>query len=154
MLKLFKALLAPALLLAALLVAQPAAAANCSGRNADSTLVQLSGQLAATVTSSDQANCTGKGVVVVVDLTTMTTATVTVTIQGKDVASGKYYTLLAGAAKTSTGTTVMLIYPNSPVTTNVSANSPLPATWRVSVVVADNSGTAVVTGTIGASVIQ
>lgn len=131
-------------------LAQP----NCTARNADSGVVTLTGQAAATVNSTDQNNCTGRGVIVIVDLTTMTTATVTVTIQGKDVASGKYYTLLAGAAKTSTGTTQMTVYPDVTASANVAINSPLPRTWRINVVVANNSGTAAVTGTIGASVIQ
>lgn len=136
------------------LAVSPALASNCTGQNSDETMVSLSAQAAATVNSPDHINCTGRGIIVVVDLTTMTSASVTVTIQGKDVASGKYYTLLAGAAKTSTGTTEMLVYPSAAATTNVSANSPVPLIWRVSVAVADNSGTAAVTGTIGASVIQ
>jgi hypothetical protein len=108
---------------------------------------------ASTAVSADQTNLYGNAVQVVVDLTVMTTATVTTTIQGKDAASGKYYTLLAGAAKTSTGTTLMTVGPGTTAATNVVANLQLPKTWRVSTVIANNAGTAAVTGTIGASVV-
>lgn len=124
-----------------------------SAVNTDATLNTFTAQGAATVVSDDQTNLYGNAVQVVVDLTTMTTATVTTTIQGKDAASGKYYTLLAGAAKTSTGTTLMTVGPGTTAATNVVANLPLPKVWRVSTVIANNSGTAAVTGTIGASVI-
>lgn len=122
--------------------------------NIDKSIITLTAQAAATVLSSDQTNLRGRGVNVVVDLTTMTTATVTTTIQGKDAASGKYYDLLAGAAKTSTATTLMTVYPGATAAANVAVAQPLPAVWRVKVVVADNSGTAAVTGTVGVSVIQ
>lgn len=150
--RLLKAAIAPMLVILAMLAAAPAQAQNCSGQNSNIGLVTLTAQGAATVTSTDQNNCTGRGVVVVVDLTTMTTATVTVTIQGKDSTSGKYYTLLASAGLASTGTTAMVVYPGAPVTTNLSANSPLPRTWRVSVGIV--GGSAAATGKIGASVIQ
>lgn len=149
-----KAAFVSLLLIGAFSAAQPAFAENCSGRNSDTPLIAMSAQGAATVTSPDISNCMGRGLILVLDLTTTTTATVTITIQGKDLASGKYYTLLAGAAKTANGTTIMTIYPGAAVTANVSANEPLPRTWNVSITIANNSGTAAVTGTAGASVIN
>lgn len=150
--RLVKFALSPLFVILALFAAAPAQAENCAQRNANIGLVTLTAQGAATVNSSDQDNCVGRGLVVVVDLTTMTTATVTVTIQGKDATSGKYYTLLASAGLVATGTTPLVVYPGAPVTTNLSANSPLPRTWRVSVGIV--GGSAAATGKIGASVIQ
>ena len=147
-------LLSAFVLVASLLVGQPAAAQNCSGQNANLPLLTFTGQIAATVTSPDQTNCMSRGLALVIDLTTMTTANVTVTIQGKDIASGKYYTLLAGATVSSTGTTLLIVYPGSTAAANTDANYPLPRTWRVSVLVANNGGTAAVTGTIGGAVIN
>jgi len=147
-------LLSAFVLAASLLVGQPAAAQNCSGQNADTPVLALTAQAAATVTSADLTNCTGRGLVLTMDLTTMTTATVTATVQGKDPYSGKYYTLLAAAAKTATGTTILTIYPATTASANVDANLPLPRTWRISVLVADNAGTAAVTGKFGASVLN
>lgn len=124
------------------------------GNNSDTAaLVTLAAHssVGSPVVSADQTNLSARGVNVVVDLTTVTTATVTVTIQGKDAASGKYYTLLAGSAKTSAGTTLMTVYAGTPASSNVAAGVPLPKVWRVSVAIADNGGTAAVTGTIGAS---
>lgn len=102
---------------------------------------------------SDQTNVNSRGVCVVVDITAIsgTSPTLTVTIQGKDGASGKYYTLLASAALTSTGTTALTVYPGVADTANVSASKPLPATWRVITAIGGTGPS--VTATVGASVI-
>jgi hypothetical protein len=144
------------LLLVLLCVGSPAPtnAANCGGQNGQQTLVTFTAQGPATVNSADQSNCTGSRAVVVVDFTTATTASVVVTIQGKDTASGKYYTLLASSALTSAATTLLVVSPGSTAAANADVAYPLPSIWRVSVVVSNNGGTAAVTGTIGASVGQ
>jgi hypothetical protein len=103
-----------------------------------------------TQTTADQTNYNGRGVKVVLDMTTVGTGSVTATIQGKDTASGKYYTLLAGAAVATNSTNVYSVYPGLPATTNVSANDLLPRTWRV-VVTANNANPT--TYSVGASVI-
>lgn len=74
----------------------------------------------------------------------------TVTIQGKDAASGKYFTLLASAAITSVGTTRLVVYPGNTVAANLSVSTVLPATWRVDVVKSGNAPVA----SIGASLIR
>lgn len=104
-------------------------------------------------TSADQINYNGRGLKLVIDVTaiTGTSPTLTVTIQGKDTASGKYYTLLASAALTATGTTVLEVYPGVGVTANVSASTTLPRTWRISTAIGGT--TPAVTATIAASVI-
>ena len=105
-----------------------------------------------TQTGADQTNINGRGLIVVLDMTVNAggSGSVTLTIQGKDAASGKYYTLLAGAAVVSVVTNVYTVYPGAPVTTNVSANAPLPRTWRV-LATANNANAT--TYTVGASVI-
>jgi hypothetical protein len=106
--------------------------------------------------SADQANVNGRGVIVVLNISTinvggMGNGSVTLTIQGKDSASGQYYTLLAGAPVSTTGTFVYTIYPDIPPVPNVAAQSPLPATWRVKVSPGNANS---VSYTVGASVIQ
>lgn len=103
--------------------------------------------------SVDQNNAQGRGVVVGVNITaiTGTSPTLTVTIQGKDTASGEYYTLLTSAALTAVGFTELTVYPGAAVTANVSASLPLPQTWRVSYAVGGT--TPAVTATIGACVL-
>lgn len=103
-----------------------------------------------TQTGADQINVNGRGVIVTLNMATVGTGSVTITIQGKDIASGQYYTLLAGAAVTTNSVNVYTVYPGAPATANVSANSPLPRTWRV-LVTANNANAT--TYTVGASVI-
>jgi len=64
-------------------------------------------------------------------------ASITLTIEGKDPLSGNWYTILAGAAKAAVGTTVMRVGPSIIAAANVAANAILPAKFRVSVAVAD-----------------
>lgn len=103
-----------------------------------------------TQTSPDYPNGYFRGVKVVLDMTVVGTGSVTVTIQGKDKTSGKYYTLLAGAAVITNVTNVYTVYPGIAVTTNVSANDVLPDIWRV-VVTANNANSA--TYSVGASLL-
>lgn len=82
----------------------------------------------------DQTNSGNKykGIRVVIDITAVTaTPAITVTIQGKDELSGKYYTLLASAALATTGTTVLTVYPGLATVANVTIGMPLPLIWRV-----------------------
>jgi hypothetical protein len=65
--------------------------------------------------------------------------TVTLSIQGKDVASGKYITLLASAAISATGTTQLTIGPTIPTAANAAVQTLFPETFRV--VVTHSAGT-------------
>ena len=103
-----------------------------------------------TQTSQDFTNENGKGVKVWLDTTAIGTGSVTLTIQGKDPASGKYVTLLSGAAVVTNATNVYTVYPGMAVAANVSANDILPKTFRI-VVTANNANAA--TYTVGASVV-
>lgn len=103
-----------------------------------------------TQTSPDFNNANARGLKVVLDMTAVGTGSVTLTIQGKDRASQKYFTLLAGAAVTTNVTNVYTIYPGYPVVANVSANEVLPTTWRI-VCTANNANPT--TYTVGASLI-
>lgn len=94
----------------------------------------------ATINGPDLSNGAFRGIKVVMDATAVTAVgSFTITIQGKDAASGKYYTLLAGAAVTTVSTNVYTVFPGAPATANVSANDQLPKTFRV--IATYNSGT-------------
>lgn len=114
-------------------------------------LITLTAQGAGTIASPDMPNLLEKGLAVGVNLTTMTTATVVIHIQGKDSASGVYYDVLVGPSLTTAGFTPMVIYPGVIGGSN-SISWPLPKTWRVEAVV--TGGSAAATGTIGASLIE
>jgi hypothetical protein len=103
--------------------------------------------------SSDQTNMNGRGLQVGINITAIsgTSPTLTVTVQGKDAASGTYYTLLASASLNATGFTLLTVYPGSPTTANVSSAMPLPRTWRILYAITGTGPS--VTATVGASVI-
>lgn len=113
------------------------------------SLVTLTAAAAGTTNSADQTNYNGRGLQLVIDITAATAMTLTINIQGKDAASGKYYTILSSAALAAIGTTNLTVYPGATVAANVSNGQPLPRTWRVQTVVTGTS----VTATLGASVI-
>lgn len=121
---------------------------NATGA-ADVTLLNVSA-VTTSQNSADQTNTGCRGVKVVLDMTAVGTGSVTLTIQGKDVASGKYYTILAGVAVTTNSTNVYTVYPGTTVAANVTAADVLPRTWRVAVA-ANNVNPA--TYTVGASVL-
>jgi hypothetical protein len=93
-----------------------------------------------TQTSADFQNVAASGVRVVLVTTAIGTGSITLSIQGKDPASGSYFTLLSGAAVTTNTTNTYRVGAGFPVAANVSANDCLPATWRI--VVTANNGNA------------
>lgn len=104
----------------------------------------------ATVNGDDQTNYVGRFLHLVIDVTSVTlTPSVVFTVQGKDDVSGKYYTLLASAAITATGTTVLRVGPGLTAAANTVANDVLPRTWRV---IATHADTDSITYSVGASV--
>ena len=104
-----------------------------------------------TTASADQTNYNGRGLHLVIDVTSITdTPSITVTIQGKDALSGQYYTILASAAISTVSSTVLRVYPALTAAANATANDILPRTWRVNVVHGDADS---ITYSIGASII-
>lgn len=107
---------------------------------------------AGTTQSADQQNINGRGLHLIIDITAVGgTPTLTVTIEGKDPTSGKYYTILASAALSSVATTILRVYPGLTASANVTVNDVLPRVWRVKSVIGGT--TPQVTATIAASVV-
>lgn len=121
-------------------------------KNHDEVLAPAGTVLTTNGQTSDFDNPRGVGLDVLLNITaiTGTTATITLFVEGKDPASGTYYTLLQGAGKTATGFTRIFLFPGAPVTANVSANDDLPQTWRVRWTITGTTPS--VTCSIGASV--
>lgn len=132
--------------------AVPAVAQTFGNTDYTTAIVKLTAAGAGTTDSADLSNPYGRGVTVVTNISAKSgTIAVTVSIQGKDRVSGAYYTICSTPSLTTTGTTVLSVYPGMAVSANVSCSAPLPPTWRVEVV----SGTGVtpsVTLTVGAGV--
>jgi hypothetical protein len=94
-----------------------------------------------TQTQADQFNHGSRGLRVVLDMTeSASSPSVTVTIDVKDLASGKYVTLLSGAAVTGNTTNVYTVYPGVTETGNVDASAVLGSVWRIKVT-ANNANT-------------
>jgi hypothetical protein len=102
------------------------------------------------VTGPDMSFPSARGVSVVLDMTVPGTGSVTLTIEGKDGASGKYYPLLSGAAVTTVSTNRYTVYPGLTAAANAVASDVLPAVFRLRVT-ANNANPA--TYTVGASTI-
>ena len=91
-----------------------------------------------TENSADLDNPYGRGAVLVIDVTAASaTPSVVFTVKGKSALGSDYYTILASAAITGTGQTVLRIYPGLTASANVTASDVLPRTWRVEAAHAD-----------------
>lgn len=100
-------------------------------------------------TTAEQDNTEHRGVVVFLDVTSITdTPTITATIQGYDAVSDTWYDILAGSGVSAVGTQRLVVYPGVAETANESASDVLPETWRVEVVHTDADS---ITYSLGAS---
>lgn len=78
---------------------------------------------------------------VVLDMTVVGTGSVTLSINGKDPASGKYYLILAGAAVATNSTNRYKVGPNVTASANAIAQDYLPAVFQL-IVTANNANPA------------
>ena len=93
----------------------------------------------ATTNSDTYQNAVGhRGLHLVIDATaSAATPSVVFTIQGYSPLGDDYYTILASAAVTGAGTTVLRVYPGLTAAANTVANDVLPSLWRVNATAAD-----------------
>lgn len=112
-------------------------------RERGNTNVTLLTSAARTTTQNgaDTTNYNHRGLHVILDMTeSASSPSVTLTVQGKDEISGKYYTILAGAAVTTTTTNIYKVYPGITAAANASASDILPRSFRI-IVTANNANT-------------
>lgn len=133
------------------LIALAAVSFDARAQNAGGILLPSLARTGASYVSADQVNNAANAIHVITDCTAFTSGTFTVTLQGKDPASGKYYTLLTGAAIAGTGTQVLKVGRGMPATANVSANDILPTIWRISVA---GGATPIATFSVGFMTVQ
>lgn len=105
--------------------------------NAAATLL-ASGARTLIQTSADIPTYNFKALTVILDVTVAGSGNITVTINGKDPASGKYYLLLSGAAVSSNSTNIYSVGPGIAAAANVSVSAFLPAV--IQIVVTHNNG--------------
>ena len=72
-----------------------------------------------------------RGCVVVIDVTAASSPSVVFTLQGRDAFSQKYWTIVASAAITGTGTTILRAYPGLTAAANLTVSDILPYYWAV-----------------------
>ena len=102
-----------------------------NGNNFNAIALESAARIA-TNNSDDLTNSQHRGCHVIIDVTDITaTPSVVPTIQGKDSLSGKYYTLLVGAAITATGTTILKVYPGLTADANLVTNDIVPSKFRI-----------------------
>lgn len=105
--------------------------------NKEITLLPSAARIAS-IDTADQDNQYWRGVIVTIDATgAAATPSVVFTIQGKSKLGTDYYTILASAAITGAGTTVLKVYPGLTAGANLVASDILPRVWRVSVAAGD-----------------
>lgn len=119
------------IILAALLAVSLSASAQQLG-NLSGTLLSSSARTATSVVTPDQTNPQWRGGHFIINVSAYTRGTYTPTIQAKDPASGTYYPILIGSAISSTGTTVLKVYPGITAVANGATSDILPRTWRLS----------------------
>jgi hypothetical protein len=98
----------------------------------DVTLI-ASAAFTTTQTTADQINLYGTGIRITLDVTVAGTGSITLEIDAKDVASGKYVAQLTGVAVTTISTNVYVIYPGLTPIANAVVSDALAHTWRVRV---------------------
>lgn len=116
--------------------------ADFSGSYADTAVVLASGSRTTTQTSADFTNAGGRHLAVFLNMTTVGTGSVTLTIQGKVPGTSTYYTLLAGAAVITDVLNVYRVGPEFSAVANVAARDVIPPVFRF-LVTANNANAAV-----------
>lgn len=120
------------------------------GYNA-SLAVFASAARTATPTAVTINNLSGKALQLIVDVTAITaTPSITVAIEGYDVASAKWYSLLGSIAAIATAIQrIYRIYPGATASAGLTANDFIPKTIRISVTHGDADS---ITYSIGANI--
>lgn len=116
-------------------------------------LVSLQAASAGTTGTDTQVN-NHRGIILHINISAIsgTGASLTVTLKGKDHLSGQYYTVLASSALTTTGLTVLRVYPGLTASANVTANDVLPGIYRIDTTIAGTTPS--VTATVSAVLID
>lgn len=105
------------------------------------TSILASAARTTTQTSADQTNPNHRGIKIVLDMTVVGTGSVTLTLNGKDLNSSKYYPILAGAAVITNSTNVYTVFPGATAVANSSVSDIIPRLFQI-VITANNANTA------------
>jgi len=107
----------------------------------ESTTLLTSAVRTTTQTSADLSNKGALGIVVTLDVTNVNTSSIVLTIQRKDQASGKYVTILTGAAVTAISTNTYKVYPGLTAAANLTVSDLIGDTFKIVVTVGNANNT-------------
>lgn len=116
--------------------------------NRSQVFLASAAQVAGTIVSETFFNPEGDALHAVVNITAITAGSVVVSIEAFDMASQTWYALLASAALTGAGQTVLKVLPTGVATANLVANDCLPEKFRIKAVVTTGPATFSVGGCI------
>lgn len=106
----------------------------------------------ASIQSATLTNHSCRGLHITLDVTAITaTPSITLTVQGRDELSGRWYDILVGAAVTTVSTNVYKLYPGITPVANVAVSDVLPRVWRVVITHGDADS---ITYSVGTTVIR
>lgn len=83
------------------------------------------------VGTDDHSSSFYNTIIVIVDITNVGTGSINVVIEGKDIVSGKYWTILDSGALIANQTKIMEVNANLTAVANSIAKDILPSIWRV-----------------------
>lgn len=118
--------------------------APLEGNSDTGALATLVATAAGTYTTPVYQNLKASAAKVVIDITAIT-GTLTVTLEGRDNASGKAFPVITSTALAGTGTTVLTVALGATVAANLTVSDHMPATFDIKLV----SATGPVTATVG-----
>lgn len=129
-----------------LMVAEARASAANAGTyepvfNNLNTSILASGARTTTQTSADQTNPNHRGIKIVLDVTAGTGLSLVLTLDDKDLNSGKYSNILTSAAITGVSTSVFRVFPGATAISNLTVNDIIARLFRI-VITAGNATSA------------
>lgn len=105
--------------------------ANAQLANLQTNIMPAAVQTAAQVNSQNIPNNYYRGGHIIVTVTSYVSGSYTVTLQGRNTATGNYYDLLTSSAIAANGQTILKIYPGITGVANGATSDFLPQIWRV-----------------------
>ena len=100
------------------------------GNQDNITLINAS-NVSSTQTSADQTNYNARGIIVILNVTTIGTGSLITTINAKGPVSGIYKPLLTSLAVTTATSAIYIVYPGDVAAANLVSQHPVPRTWNV-----------------------
>lgn len=107
---------------------------NAQMVNGSAILLSATAETGTTINLPSQFNSNYRGTQVVINVSAYTSGNYTPHIQGLDIVSGNWYDILVGQSISSTGETIIKVYPGIGALLNAATPDILPQQWRVQLI--------------------